>query len=272
MAFWFLPAISALASYAMTGDIKKGILGGVLGMIPGGLGALGGGGAAAGAAAGKAASSGIGALLGKGAASAGAKSILGALPQAALTGGADTASKLAALSQAATAAPKAAGGLNGIMRIADWAKAHPLKTAAIIGSGVGMLPGETPRGVGTPAEDDGGYEGPYKATPRTQRPFPQRDGAASSYGNPEEPTIEDLYRYAQWGGEHNWFDGEGFFDGGMIRGPGTSRSDSIPIRASDGEFIFPTDVVAAIGDGSVESGGEKLQNLIDTVRRQTYGQ
>lgn len=35
--------------------------------------------------------------------------------------------------------------------------------------------------------------------------------------------------------------------GGMIRGPGTATSDSIPARLSDGEYIIPAAVVKAIG-------------------------
>lgn len=35
--------------------------------------------------------------------------------------------------------------------------------------------------------------------------------------------------------------------GGMIRGPGTSTSDSIPARLSDGEYVIPAAVVNALG-------------------------
>jgi hypothetical protein len=35
--------------------------------------------------------------------------------------------------------------------------------------------------------------------------------------------------------------------GGMVRGPGTGVSDSIPIRVSNGEYVVPADVVRTKG-------------------------
>jgi hypothetical protein len=40
--------------------------------------------------------------------------------------------------------------------------------------------------------------------------------------------------------------------GGYISGPGTSRSDSIPARLSDGEYVIPADVVKKIGKPSFD--------------------
>lgn len=39
----------------------------------------------------------------------------------------------------------------------------------------------------------------------------------------------------------------GYRDGGPIRGPGTSTSDSIPARLSKGEFVLPADTVRKVG-------------------------
>lgn len=57
--------------------------------------------------------------------------------------------------------------------------------------------------------------------------------------------------------------GEGWKDGGLIRGPGTGTSDSIPVKSkqpggkqihySDGEFVIPADVVAHFGAGTFQS-------------------
>ena len=68
--------------------------------------------------------------------------------------------------------------------------------------------------------------------------------------------------------------GEGYARGGLVEGPGTERSDSIPARVnghrevqlSDGEFIVPADVVRDIGGGSREQGAMGLQGLINSVR------
>ena len=51
-------------------------------------------------------------------------------------------------------------------------------------------------------------------------------------------------------------DGAGDADGGHIQGPGTSISDSIPAKLSDGEFVISADVVKAVGI-------DKLQALQD---------
>lgn len=37
--------------------------------------------------------------------------------------------------------------------------------------------------------------------------------------------------------------------GGPVSGPGTSTSDSIPARLSDGEYVIPASVVNALGKG-----------------------
>lgn len=45
----------------------------------------------------------------------------------------------------------------------------------------------------------------------------------------------------------------GFADGGYVSGPGTSKSDSIPARLSDGEFVMPAAAVQKYGVGFMES-------------------
>jgi hypothetical protein len=43
-----------------------------------------------------------------------------------------------------------------------------------------------------------------------------------------------------------------FADGGAISGPGTGTSDSIPIMASNGEYVFRADVVKRIGKAKLD--------------------
>ena len=47
-------------------------------------------------------------------------------------------------------------------------------------------------------------------------------------------------------------------DGGLITGPGTGTSDSIPRRLSNGEYVIPADVVKKIGKGNFD----KLLNYL----------
>lgn len=54
--------------------------------------------------------------------------------------------------------------------------------------------------------------------------------------------------------------------GGAISGPGTGTSDDIPARLSDGEYVIPAHVVAALGDGSTAAGAKRLDELQRQVR------
>lgn len=59
-------------------------------------------------------------------------------------------------------------------------------------------------------------------------------------------------------------------DGGrQVDGPGTGRSDSIPAYLSDGEYVFPADVVSALGDGSNDAGADLLDRMVRDTRK-TY--
>jgi hypothetical protein len=57
-----------------------------------------------------------------------------------------------------------------------------------------------------------------------------------------------------------------FRHGAPVVGEGTGQSDDIPALLSDGEFVFPADVVAALGDGSNKAGADKLYELMHSVR------
>jgi hypothetical protein len=48
-------------------------------------------------------------------------------------------------------------------------------------------------------------------------------------------------------------------------------SDTIPGELSPGEFIVPADVVSMLGDGSTESGGELLYDMMRRVRQEKTG-
>jgi hypothetical protein len=60
---------------------------------------------------------------------------------------------------------------------------------------------------------------------------------------------------------------EDFRSGKHVAGPGDGQSDDIPAWLADGEFVFPADVVSALGNGSTKAGTEKLYDMMHEIRR-----
>jgi len=57
-----------------------------------------------------------------------------------------------------------------------------------------------------------------------------------------------------------------FREGDAVTGPGDGQSDDIPAMLADGEFVFPADVVAALGNGSTKAGSDKLYDMMHSIR------
>ena len=57
-----------------------------------------------------------------------------------------------------------------------------------------------------------------------------------------------------------------FRHGDAVSGEGDGQSDDIPAMLADGEFVFPADVVAAIGNGSTKAGSDKLYDMMHSIR------
>ena len=55
-------------------------------------------------------------------------------------------------------------------------------------------------------------------------------------------------------------------DGGFVRGAGDGNDDAINANLSSGEFVIPSDIVAALGEGSTEAGARLLADLVAQVR------
>lgn len=53
----------------------------------------------------------------------------------------------------------------------------------------------------------------------------------------------------------------------LARGAGTGRSDEIPARLSDGEYVIDAETVAMIGDGSTDAGSRRLDEMRKSVRK-----
>jgi hypothetical protein len=50
------------------------------------------------------------------------------------------------------------------------------------------------------------------------------------------------------------------------RGPGGGQDDSIDAKLSDGEVVWPSDVVSHVGDGSNSEGAKRLMSASDAIR------
>jgi hypothetical protein len=57
-----------------------------------------------------------------------------------------------------------------------------------------------------------------------------------------------------------------FRTGDAVTGEGDGQSDDIPAMLADGEFVFPADVVAALGNGSTKAGSDKLYEMMHSIR------
>ena len=57
-----------------------------------------------------------------------------------------------------------------------------------------------------------------------------------------------------------------FRHGDAVTGAGDGQSDDIPAMLADGEFVFPADVVAAVGNGSTKAGSDKLYDMMHSIR------
>jgi len=60
---------------------------------------------------------------------------------------------------------------------------------------------------------------------------------------------------------------EDFRHGRHVAGKGDGQSDDIPAWLADGEFVFPADVVSALGNGSSKAGTDKLYKMMHSIRK-----
>jgi hypothetical protein len=72
---------------------------------------------------------------------------------------------------------------------------------------------------------------------------------------------------AKSGGALSHYEGrENFKDGKHVAGEGDGQSDDIPAWLADGEFVVPSDVVSALGNGSSKAGTDKLYEMMHSIR------
>ena len=83
-------------------------------------------------------------------------------------------------------------------------------------------------------------------------------------GQPLTPTGVPTYQNEAWYQQMGQF---GYAGGGYVNGPGSEKSDSIPARLSNNEFVLTADAVRGAGDGSVRKGAQRLYALMDRLER-----
>ena len=72
---------------------------------------------------------------------------------------------------------------------------------------------------------------------------------------------------AKSGGALSHYGGrEDYKHGKHVAGEGDGQSDDIPAWLADGEFVFPADVVSALGNGSTKAGTDKLYEMMHGIR------
>jgi hypothetical protein len=55
--------------------------------------------------------------------------------------------------------------------------------------------------------------------------------------------------------------------GGMMNGPGTGTSDSIPAMLSDGEFVMTAEAVRGAGGGDRQRGAQRMYDMMNQFQR-----
>jgi hypothetical protein len=116
-----------------------------------------------------------------------------------------------------------------------------------MGMPAGAALGVPHRGLSIPG-GQGGYPAP--------RPFMQTD---PGYAMPQPPGTAVPYTGPIGGAQ-------AMDTGGHVSGPGTGRSDQIPARLSDGEYVMDAETVNLLGDGSSATGAAKLDALRRKLR------
>ena len=122
-------------------------------------------------------------------------------------------------------------------------------------------------------------EAPMNIDPRLERYLDERGANPESnyYSYGKVPSLDSIlggqvmaaggevmplpFMYARGG-----LSRQDFREGKHVEGPGDGQSDDIPAMLADGEFVFPADVVAALGNGSTKAGTEKLYQMMHAIR------
>ena len=106
---------------------------------------------------------------------------------------------------------------------------------------------------------------PYVGNWYTYGQAPSSGGFYTGNQLPSPSSVSNLGPQAHGGAVH----GGGALAGvsRYVKGPGDGTSDDINAKLSDGEYVVPAHVVAALGNGSSDAGARKLDRLQSNVRK-----
>jgi hypothetical protein len=131
-----------------------------------------------------------------------------------------------------------------------------------------------------PVEDQAMADGGY-AQPQQPQSFPP---SYFTYGMPQDPLevlgVRQPQQKPQGGGLQMRRGGlphptagvpivqgrQDYRQGAAVNGEGDGQSDDIPAMLADGEYVFDSDVVAALGNGSNKAGAEVLDKFRESIR------
>jgi len=123
---------------------------------------------------------------------------------------------------------------------------------------------------------DGGYAQPQQSQPASPSYF--------TYGMPQDPLevlgVRQPQQKPEGGGLQMRRGGlphptagvpivqgrQDYRQGAAVNGEGDGQSDDIPAMLADGEYVFDSDVVAALGNGSNKAGAEVLDKFRESIR------
>jgi len=111
------------------------------------------------------------------------------------------------------------------------------------------------------------------------------EGALTQAGYTQDPNTGDWMPSQQAFSAHGGYQRGGEYDyrsqnrdvpdaapsvaasGRYVKGAGTGRSDDIPARLSDGEYVIDAESVALLGDGSGNAGARRLDEMRQNLRK-----
>ena len=97
----------------------------------------------------------------------------------------------------------------------------------------------------------------YAVNPLMSPATPSKSEVVSPVVETIGPANDLPYEYAKGGNVKNF----------AVDGPGTGRSDDIPARLSDGEYVIDAETVALLGDGSGKAGAKRLDEMRVNLRK-----
>lgn len=140
--------------------------------------------------------------------------------------------------------------------------------------GVGGLEGMIAAGQPIPAQLAQGAEAQLQAAGYT--PDPNTGDWIPSQQRPLGQGMPQARGGYQRGGEYDYWAQNADVplaspsvaaSGRYVKGPGTGRSDDIPARLSDGEYVIDAESVALLGDGSGDAGAKRLDEMRRNLRQ-----